>query len=228
MQTLLLLHGAIGSVQQMQPLVKELGERYKIHTLNFSGHGGREFADETFSIKLFADDVIAFLKDHNIDKVSIFGYSMGGYVGMYMAKHYPDKLDKVITLATKYHWDKTTAEKEAKMLDPEKMQAKIPAFAAILQERHTPEDWKKVVAATAEMMLALGNDNTIQQTDYSSILHPCLIMLGDRDKMVSLGETVTTYKALPNGSLCILPATPHPIEQIDTVLLASMIKQFLQ
>jgi esterase/lipase len=39
MQHLLLLHGAIGAKDQLQPLADELKDNYFIHTLNFSGYG---------------------------------------------------------------------------------------------------------------------------------------------------------------------------------------------
>ena len=52
-------------------------------------------------------------------------------------------------------------------------------------------------------------------------------MLGDRDKMVTLDETVEVYKNLPQAQLAILPNTPHPIEKVNTDRLASEIKSFL-
>jgi hypothetical protein len=52
-------------------------------------------------------------------------------------------------------------------------------------------------------------------------------MLGDRDKMVTLEETVTVYKNLLNAQLCILPNTPHPLEQVNVDLLAYVIYTFL-
>ena len=117
MQPLLLLHGAIGSKDQFPSLVQLLSSDYDVHTLNFSGHGGSAFASEPFSIPLFANDVLNYMQEHGIAKASIFGYSMGGYVGMYLAKHRPEKINKLITLATKYHWDEVIAAKEVQMLN---------------------------------------------------------------------------------------------------------------
>src|SRR4029077_13449669 len=101
MQHLLVLHGAIGAKDQLQPLAEKLRSHYIVHTLNFSGHGG-ETIPATFSIEGFANDVLHYLKQNNIDKINIFGYSMGGYVALYLAKHYPEKVNKAATLATKF------------------------------------------------------------------------------------------------------------------------------
>jgi hypothetical protein len=52
-------------------------------------------------------------------------------------------------------------------------------------------------------------------------------MLGDRDKMVSLEETVTVSKQLPNASLAVLPQTSHPVEKADPVVLSFFIRRFI-
>ncbi len=227
METLLLLHGAIGDASQLQPLAARLSDKYDVRTLDFSGHGEAPFTKLPFSMQLFAEDVLGYMQQQGIDQVSIFGYSMGGYVGMYLAKHHPDKIKKIITLATKFHWDNEIAAREIQMLNPEKIEQKLPAFAATLRERHLANDWKEVLKKTADMMVELGADNVLKPADYGSITTPSLLLLGDRDKMVSLDETLATYKALPLAQLGILPATPHPIEQVNIETLVFFVKQFI-
>jgi pimeloyl-ACP methyl ester carboxylesterase len=227
MQHLLLLHGAIGSSTQLQALEEALKRDYHIHRFDFPGHGGKEIPSE-FSIRLFALSVVDFLNENKIIKVSVFGYSMGGYVAMYLAKYHSSLIDHVITLATKFEWGETIAEKEVAMLQPEVIEQKLPSFAGILKQRHSPQDWKRVLQKTALMLTDLGRDNTLKLPDYTSILTPSLIMIGDRDKMVSLEETVAVYKQLPAGQLAVLSATPHPIEQADPGLLSMLIHRFVK
>jgi pimeloyl-ACP methyl ester carboxylesterase len=88
-------------------------------------------------------------------------------------------------------------------------------------------DWKIVLQKTTQMMIALGSSNTLKVEDYALIATPVLILLGDRDKMVSLDETVNVYKSLPNAQMGILPRTPHPIEQVDIDVLSFCITHFL-
>jgi pimeloyl-ACP methyl ester carboxylesterase len=225
MQPILLLHGAIGAADQLQPLAGKL-PNYKVMSFNFSGHGGKEFPVEALSIKGFAEEVLAFMDEQGLEQVSIFGYSMGGYVGMYLAKHHPQRVKKVATLATKFYWDVPTAAKEMQMLDADKIEVKIPAFAKALQERHAPTDWKILLQRTAGMLRAMGEDNPLKPGDYSGIGTDSLVMLGDKDKMVTLDETLAVYKSLPNGRMAMLPDTQHPIEQSNTEALAFLLNQF--
>jgi pimeloyl-ACP methyl ester carboxylesterase len=228
MQHIILLHGAIGSKEQLFPLAEVLKQYYTVHALNFTGHGGENIPAEPFSIELFTKDVLRYMQQHNIDLASIFGYSMGGYVAMYLAKNYPEKISRVITLATKFYWDEAVATNEVKMLNAEIIEQKLPAFAKQLKQRHAPIDWKLVLQKVAGMLIDLGINNTLQEEDYFSVTTPSLLLLGDRDKMVTLDETVTVYKKLPNAQLGVLPKIPHPIEQVNIDMLSYMVHQFLK
>lgn len=227
MQHILLLHGAIGAMDQLAGLENDLADSFVVHRLNFSGHGGSPAGNEPFSIKLFAENVLLFLDKNDIEGTSLFGYSMGGYVAMYLAKYHPQKVNKIITLATKFTWDEAIAAKETKMLNAAKIEEKLPDFATALQKRHAPNNWKMVLEKTATMLVDMGNDNPLKLEDYLDILHPALLMLGDRDKMVTPDETLEVYKNLPNAQLAILPNTPHPIEAVNTGRLAYELKAFL-
>ena len=227
MQTILLLHGALGSAEQLSPLAAALKHTYDVHRLNFSGHGGSPMPERPFDIAMFAEDVLTYMHSRGLERTTIFGYSMGGYVGMHLAKRYPEKISSLITLATKFHWDETTAIKEIKMLDPEQTAAKVPAFAATLQARHAPNDWKELMLKTADMIRRLGENNMLKPEDYPLIKTPCMLLLGDRDKMITLEETVQVYQLLPDARMGILPATGHPVEKLNLQVLSCLVNNFL-
>lgn len=227
MENVILLHGAIGAKEQLNSLKDSMQDDVKAFSFNFSGHGDVPFSQDGFAIDVFAKEVVDFMTTLKIERASIFGYSMGGYVGMYLALHYPEKINKLITLGTKYNWDQAIAEKEILLLDPGKIQEKLPAFATLLQKRHATNDWKIVLHKTAEMMREMGKDNPLKSEEYSLISQPVLLLLGDRDKMVTLEETVNVFHLLPNASLSVLPDTPHPIEMVSNDRLVFEIRSFV-
>jgi pimeloyl-ACP methyl ester carboxylesterase len=77
MKHILHLHGAIGSKDHFDLLTKSLSDYYMVHQFNFSGHGGKEMKDK-FSIELFADELMQWINEKQLDGLSVFGYSMGG------------------------------------------------------------------------------------------------------------------------------------------------------
>lgn len=227
MQEILLLHGAIGSKDQLIDLENNLKDSFSVHRINFSGHGDSPANTQPFSIPLFASEVISYLDENEIETINFFGYSMGGYVAMYLAIHHPTRINKIITLATKFKWDETVASKEIKMLQPEKMKELLPAFASSLQKRHMPNDWKTVLRKTSAMLTEMGKNNPIKPEEFIDIHNQTLLMLGDKDKMVTLDETLKIYKNLPHAQLAVLPNTAHPIEMVNMESLVNELKTFL-
>lgn len=225
MKKLLLLHGAIGAASQFDRLKEELKDRFEIFTMNFSGHGG-EVMPEKFSIELFAEDVLNFFEKNNLENIDVFGYSMGGYVALYIASLHKNKINRIFTTATKFDWNEESSVKESKMLNPAKIEEKIPAFAKSLEKRHTPQDWKVVLNKTAEMMIDLGKKPVLSDDVLDKIENEVLISVGDKDTMVSLEETANAAGKLKNGKLFIFADTEHPIEKVDVKKLSEEINKF--
>lgn len=227
MKEILLLHGAVGASAQLRSLKEELSNDFSAFLFDFPGHGGKPLPAEGFSIPYFAKSVLQWMDEQGIPSIDFFGYSMGGYVALYLAHHYPERVGKIFTLGTKLAWDTATAEKEVKMLDPEKIEEKVPQFARALEKLHAPQDWKKVMEQTAVLMIGLGNAPALTDELFAAIAKPVTLGVGDRDKMVSLEETIHAYRKIPGARLQVFPQTPHPVEQVSVTELARAIRSFL-
>lgn len=227
MQQLLLLHGALGSAQSLQPLSELLKNDFEVYLFSFQGHGGSELPESDFTMSGFANEVIAFLEENNINSISVFGYSMGGYVGLYLARYYPEKIQKLFTLATKLNWTVEGSQKEASMLNPNVIKEKVPKFALSLEQMHG-KNWEQLMAKTAQMMLDLGQNPEVNDNDFEQISLPILLSVGDKDAMVTLEETIHAHRKIKDSQLLVLPKTIHPIEKVDGVELAHQIKKFMK
>ena len=211
---LLLLHGALGSKNQFLNIKKTLEKTYEVYDLNFEGHGGRQSVYE-FSIDLFTENVIEFLRSKNIQQINIFGFSMGGYVGLNTALKYPSIVKKVITLGTKFDWSIESSEREVKMLDPNKIEVKVAQFADKLKKEHHPNDWKEVMLKTARMMINMGKGSKLKDEELKSIYQPVIIGVGSLDKMVSFEESEYASNLIPNSKILKLDGVKHSIEKND-------------
>jgi len=220
---LLLLHGALGSAAQFDELKQDLSAGRVVFAPGFPGHGGQS-TDAEFSIARFAGSVLEFLEKNNLEQADIFGYSMGGYVAFWLARHHPERVGRIVTLGTKLAWSPETAARETGMLDPEKIAAKVPAFAQMLADRHAPADWRAVVQKTAGLLHELGNGAALRPDDFRAIACPVVIGLGEADNMVSREESEQAVGWLPNGRFESLPGVKHPFEQVDQKMLAGWLK----
>ncbi|QSE97144.1 alpha/beta fold hydrolase [Fulvivirga lutea] len=222
---LIILHGALGSEKQFFNLQSELSSEFQVHTFNFSGHGGKDFSNN-FSIPQFTLELDQFLSENKLQDVLIFGYSMGGYVALNLART-SKKISGVFTLGTKFHWSPESAAHEIKMLNPAKIEEKVPAFATALAERHFPLDWKEVMHRTADLMINLGNNPLLTTNTFKEITIPVTITRGTLDNMVSKEESESAAHDIPNAKYIEFADFKHPIEQVDINKLAAKIRQEL-
>lgn len=225
--TLLLLHGALGGPATLAPLAELLAADFEVKTFAFAGHAGREVQPETFNLPHFAEEVLAFLTEHETVPAHVFGYSMGGYAALLAASREPGRFASITTLGTKLDWSPESAAAETKLLEPEKMQAKVPAFAEVLRQRHAPADWAAVVRATAALMTAAGAVPPLAAADFAALQVPVQVLVGDGDLTANRGDASRALAAhLPQGRYAVLPNTPHPIERVDISDLAQRVRAF--
>ena len=149
-------------------------------------------------------------------------------MALWLAANRPECFRKIMTLSTRFDWNPGFAAAEAARLQPEKLLQKVPAFAEQLQKRHGKEKWTGTLQETANLMLALGNHAPLTNELLNTIKHPVCIALGDRDKMVTLEESLRVYQSLSNGQFCVIPDCPHPIEQMPHSIVAALCAWFLR
>lgn len=224
---LILLHGALGAGAQLEKLEDSLSTDYLVHKLDFEGHGARATSAD-FSIALFAKNLEDYIRENKLNRPDVLGYSMGGYVAIYLSAHQPELVGKIMTLGTKFHWSPSVAAREVKMLNPDVIEVKVPQFAAHLNRMHTAIDWKENMRKTAQMMLAMGEQPPLTDQLIEQVLNPVLLTRGDLDKMVSLEETTYVQNRLQNASFKAFETFDHPMEKVDVNLLSVTAKQFFE
>jgi pimeloyl-ACP methyl ester carboxylesterase len=224
---LLLLHGALGNKEQFTDLGQALEHHFNVHSFDFSGHGAMALKEgESYSMPVFAQNILDYMDSNAIAKADVFGYSMGGYAALYLCTIAPERLNKIYTLGTKICWTAEYAAKETRKLDADIILQKVPAFAAELENRHKAHDWKEVLMHTRQMMEYLGENNHLTEELLKSITHTVRLAQGDRDNTLAIEETLQAYRALPNASFEIYPSTHHPFEKVSIDRLVFAIYEF--
>lgn len=223
---LLLLHGALGSKAQFDPLIPLLKVHYQVHTLDFSGHGNTKLG-RYFTIQQFAQDVIEYMDGNSLESTAVFGYSMGGYVGLYLMTQSPNRIKQLVTLGTKLDWNPQGAAREVGMLNADKILEKVPAFAEQLKRYHPAHDWRDLLARTAELMLGLGDHPVVESSALAQTTASVVMGWGSKDQMVTQQETRSFVEALPHARFELLEGIPHPIEMIPPGVLTEFIHQAL-
>jgi pimeloyl-ACP methyl ester carboxylesterase len=223
---LLLLHAALGSAAQLEPLANLLRERFLVLTLDFEGHGLRAAPLRPLRNAGMAENVIELLDARGLDSVPIFGHSMGGYVALYLCAHYPERIAGVHTLGTYFDWEPVSAARMLQDLDADQIEAKVPKYAVALDARHRACHWRDVVSRTAEMIHKAGENADLKTAMLAEIHQPVRIGVGDRDTLTPVESCAAVARALPLGELVVFPRTTHPIERAPLDELARSIQSF--
>ncbi|MBK6266747.1 alpha/beta hydrolase [Marivirga sp. S37H4] len=224
MEKLLILHGALGSKSQFEALISSFSNQLDVYFLEFSGHGIQKFRKD-FSVPQFSNELSQFIQTNSLLGCHVFGYSMGGYVALYNALSHPEHFRSLQTLATKFSWNPDIAEKEIKMLDPDRIVEKIPAFAEVLDKRHG--NWRKLMESTQDLMKQLGENPLLDTSNLPTLQIPVKIMRGSLDTMVSEEESKWAVENLNKARYIEIPEAKHPIEKYDPASLAALIERNL-
>jgi len=223
---LLLLHGALGAGSQFSFLIPHLEDFFEVHTYDFPGHGGKPFAEETLKLPILTEHLLDHLSAFNLIGCHVFGYSMGGYAALWLEVAKPGVFSSILTLGTKFEWNKHSAEEEAKLISPDYLESKAPSFCEKLHARHRPNDWKQLATETGQLMHHLAG-HALTAEHLGTIGCPVRLMTGDRDEMAGVIETHRRYSTLAKGSFHVLPETPHLLERVHPELLSEAIRQFI-
>jgi pimeloyl-ACP methyl ester carboxylesterase len=200
---LVLLHGAFG----LATVFPTLAKGRQVIAVELQGHGHTADIDRPLTYEQMADDTAALLKHLKIEQADVFGYSMGGTVGLALAIRHPKLVRKLAINGSHAGRMQDAYEPEAFV------QFKgLPAdFApAILKGPYDkvapdPKQWPTLVAKITRMGLEFKG---FAREDLKSIKAHVLVTLGDRDG-VRPEHAVEMFRLIPNAELAVFPDADH-------------------
>ena len=93
---LALLHGLGRRWQVFLPLIPALSMRWHIFAPDFRGHGKSGHIPRGYNGTKYAEDVVRLLRERVPANAIVFGHSLGGMVGMWIASHHPELVRALI------------------------------------------------------------------------------------------------------------------------------------
>lgn len=98
---LVLLHGwSFDGEMTYYAVIPRLAERFRVIVPDHRAHGKSDRLRGSFEIADLADDVAGVLDALGLDRVSVFGYSMGGMAAQAFANRYPGRVERLTLGAT--------------------------------------------------------------------------------------------------------------------------------
>ncbi len=200
---LVLLHGYLESMLVWDDFVPLLYKKVRVVTLDLPGHGISVVRGKCHSMEFLADTVAAALTALGVDRFTVAGHSMGGYVALALAERHPERLDGLVLLhSTPYADTPEKAEnrrREIALVEAGKKEllARTAPAAGFAEEnrarlRDAIEDLAEQVFVTEEEGIVALLNGMIERKDQSEMLRrttvPTLFILGRKDGYI-LPET---------------------------------------
>ena len=179
---IILLHGNGESHLIFDQIVEPLSEKYTVYALDTRGHGKSSMVN-TFSYEEMASDVICFIKELEIHKPLLYGFSDGGIVGLLVAYHVEGLLSGLIISGANTR--------------PDGLKAIWYGFFKVMFQISKDEKLRLMMTQpmiTPEMMGKIGV--------------PALVLAGERD-IVRQSDTQLIADSMKNSRLCILKGENH-------------------
>ncbi|MEJ3744071.1 3-oxoadipate enol-lactonase [Actinomycetes bacterium KLBMP 9797] len=97
----LVLANSLGATLRMwDPQVPRLAERFRVVRFDTRGHGESPVPPGPYDLDDLGGDVLSLLDTLGVDKAHFCGLSLGGMVGMWLAAHAPERIDRLVLCCT--------------------------------------------------------------------------------------------------------------------------------
>jgi pimeloyl-ACP methyl ester carboxylesterase len=96
-EVLILIHGVGGHAEAYSRNIMRLAERFHVVAIDLLWHGYSDRSNYTpRMVPEYAKQVVDLIDSLGVQRASIEGESLGGWVAMYVGLHYPDRVNKLI------------------------------------------------------------------------------------------------------------------------------------
>lgn len=224
--TLLLLPGLLGAMSsQWRNMIRPLSADFQVIVMDLRGHGRSQNNTDELDPKRMMQDISSLLQYLQIESVHIAGYDFGGYLGLMLALNQPRLVNTLLIHGVKFYWTKDAAAKMKAQLEPDNLAQKVPIYADQLVQEHGARRWRTLVRQAADLLANLV-ENGLTERMAAQIQCPVLVSVGDRDKLIPLGEAQRLSRIIPLGELLVLPGVSHPYRTVRLVPLLPMMQYF--
>lgn len=223
------LHHFTATLDDWDPQVIDgIADTHRVIAFDNRGVGGSG-SKVPGSIDDMADDAIAVIRALGLDKVDLFGFSLGGGVAQVVTLRAPDLvrrvvlagtgprggggIDKMATIVGGAYLKAALSRKDARnyLFFPRTPDGKRAAAAYFdrLAERTTDRDTAISLQARLAQLRAIIAGGQATPDDLSAITQPVLVANGDHDVMVASEHSVDLANRLPNAKVVIYPDSGH-------------------
>ena len=222
--TIVLIHGYPFAKEIWSAQIPELAKTHRTVALDLRGMGESSVVDGPYLMETLAGDVAALMDQLQVERATIVGHSLGGYVALAFARMYLERVARLALVCSRIDADPPQRIAERNRIADEMEATNSIALAegsiaSLVSQKtrderaKTLENIGKVVRSNSARGLAAMQRGMALRDAADDIapelVVPVLVVAGDDDPAVSPAEFEATARAFPKASVRVLEGSGH-------------------
>lgn len=223
---LLLLPGFAAGHAAWSPFLPPLRARFRVILVDLPGVGESAQLSPGGGLEVCVAMLVDVLDHLAVARTAVLGASLGGLVGLALARARPERVTRIVTAGSMAHLSDDARARLQRRLDLLGARGRD-AFAESMVRQLVADDFARahprMVAAVvhayalglppAEVVQAIGR--VVAGVDFrarlAEIAAPVLVLHGDRDRLVTEAQAAALAAALPRGVLRLFAGAGHHV-----------------
>lgn len=224
---LVLIEGLAQNTFMWRYQIEELQKHFKVVVFDLRGNGKSDKPISGYSVETFADDTIGLIRELGLEKPSILGVSLGGFIALKVLHKYGKEIDKGVLVNTSFGGPnyippsmevlnvmltggggKTPFEKGFNSLSlgftekfvKEKRRVIEEIVNSLLENPQPPYAYQGQAMAGASFNM---------ENEVKEIENEVLVIIGEKDKIVPKQNGINLKNSLKNSKLHIIKDAGH-------------------
>lgn len=211
---LLCLHGGLGDMCDLNPVLPALAGRFRLIGIDFRGHGRSTLGSQPLSYALYQADVQAVLRHLGIAAARVLGFSDGGITALRLAAESSSAFKVQQLAAIGAQWRLLANDPALPLLQGLTQADWAGMFPEALPyyEKHNPAPDFDRLLAQVKIMWANDQAGNYPGEAVRNITAPTLLIRGDRDQLCSLPEMAELQQRVVGSALLNVPFANHAVQ----------------
>ena len=221
---IILLHGFPFDKSSWEFQLEFLKFKYRLIACDIRGFGKSTDEESPLSIDLFADDLIEFMDNMNIEKAIVCGLSMGGYIALNAERRFPERFEALILCDTQCIADTPEGKKKRYQTMDEIEENGVAEFNegfikkvfhkdSFTNKKEVVEQLREVVFANSQHIIVQGLVALAERVETCSSLNeisiPTLIICGREDEVTPLAQSESMHTSIKGSVLKVIENAGH-------------------
>lgn len=199
--------GAVSGHEGYATVTEAMSEHFRVLDYDHRGYGLSARPEQQYGLDVWSRDLVGLLDHLDIDRTHVHGGSMGGFIAVYFATRFPDRVDRLIIGGAAARCD-TMARHQFRVwqdlarsygVDSEELAAMLSTHAFSRQYLDGPDGGSVALAAMREVTARNASLHVFLDAceamitadvtdDLAAIAAPTLVMVGAEDVLTPLDQ----------------------------------------